>query len=96
MPHKLMDKSKKTYTAFPPAPEKSKLDLEIEDGTYFMGKQAKERAAKTEREEKARQRKEEKKREREQEFVPPEEPGSKPKKRKKNKNKKEKKISRSK
>ncbi|KAK7721367.1 ribosomal RNA assembly protein krr1 [Diaporthe eres] len=85
VPHNVTDKSKKSYTAFPPAPEKSKLDLEIEDGTYFMGKQAKERAAKAEREETARQRKEDKKREREQEFVPPEEPGSKPKKRKKNK-----------
>ncbi|KAJ4415179.1 ribosomal RNA assembly protein krr1 [Gnomoniopsis sp. IMI 355080] len=85
VPLKVTDKSKKTYTAFPPAPEKSKVDLQIESGEYFLGKQAKERAARAEREEKAKQRKEEKKREREQDFVPPEEPGQKPKKRKKTK-----------
>ncbi|EON98958.1 putative ribosomal rna assembly protein krr1 protein [Phaeoacremonium minimum UCRPA7] len=85
VPFSVTDKSKKTYTAFPPAPEKSKVDLQIESGEYFLGKQAKERAAQAERAEKAKQRKEEKKREREQDFVPPEEPGTKPKKRKKSK-----------
>lgn len=85
VPHNVTDKSRKPYTAFPPAPEKSKVDLQIESGEYFLGKQAKERAARAEREETAKQRKEEKKREREQDFVPPEEPGQKPKKRKKTK-----------
>lgn len=84
-PLKVTDKSKKVYTPFPPAPEKSKVDLQIESGEYFLGKEAKQRAAEAERAEKARQKKEEKKREREGEFVPPEENGvssTKPKKRK--------------
>ncbi|KAM7190747.1 KRR1 small subunit processome component [Rhypophila sp. PSN 637] len=84
-PLKVTDKSKKTYTPFPPAPEKSKVDLQIESGEYFLGKEAKQRAAEAERAEKAKQKKEEKKREREGEFVPPEENGAataKPKKRK--------------
>lgn len=81
-PHKVTDKSKKTYTPFPPAPEKSKVDLQIESGEYFLGKEAKQRAAEAERAEKAKQKKEEKKREREREFVPPEESSGKAKKRK--------------
>ncbi|KUI68171.1 KRR1 small subunit processome component [Cytospora mali] len=85
VPHNVTDKAKKVYTPFPPAPEKSKVDIQIENSEYFLGKQAKERAARAEREEKAKERKEEKKREREQEYVPPEEPGSKPKKKKKSK-----------
>ncbi|KAK7748815.1 ribosomal RNA assembly protein krr1 [Cytospora paraplurivora] len=85
VPHNVTDKAKKVYTPFPPAPEKSKVDIQIENSEYFLGKQAKERAARAEREEKAKERKEEKKREREQEYVPPEEAGSKPKKRKKSK-----------
>ncbi|EGS22019.1 uncharacterized protein CTHT_0039040 [Thermochaetoides thermophila DSM 1495] len=81
-PFKINDKSKKPYTPFPPAPEKSKIDLQIESGEYFLSKEAKQRAAEAERAEKARQKKEEKKREREKEFVPPEEDGGKKKKRK--------------
>jgi ribosomal RNA assembly protein len=83
VPHKVTDKAKKTYTPFPPAPEKSKVDKQIESGEYFLGKEAKQRAAEAERAEKAKQKKEEKKREREKEFVPPEEDTGKPKKRKK-------------
>lgn len=41
VPFKVMDKSKKTYTPFPPAPEKSKVDLQIESGEYFLAKEAK-------------------------------------------------------
>lgn len=81
-PFKVTDKSKKAYTPFPPAPEKSKVDLQIESGEYFLGREAKQRAAEAERAEKAKQKKEEKKREREREFVPPEENPAKPKKRK--------------
>lgn len=81
-PLKVTDKSKKTYTPFPPAPEKSKVDMQIESGEYFLGKEAKQRAAEAERTEKAKQKKEEKKREREREFVPPEESSGKTKKRK--------------
>ncbi|PKS08890.1 hypothetical protein jhhlp_003503 [Lomentospora prolificans] len=82
-PFKVNDKTKKPYTPFPPAPEKSKVDLQIESGEYFLGKQAKERAAQTEKMEKQKVKMEEKKREREKDFVPPEE-GPK-KKRKKSK-----------
>ena len=81
-PFKVNDKSKKPYTPFPPAPEKSKVDLQIESGEYFLGKQAKDRAAQAEKMEKQKQKMEEKKREREKEFVPPEE-GPKKKKRRK-------------
>ncbi|GAB1316723.1 ribosomal RNA assembly protein krr1 [Madurella fahalii] len=81
-PLKVTDKSKKTYTPFPPAPEKSKVDMQIESGEYFLGKEAKQRAAEAERAAKAKEKKEEKKREREREFVPPEESSGKTKKRK--------------
>ncbi|KAF4457163.1 KRR1 small subunit processome component [Fusarium austroafricanum] len=82
VPHKVTDKTKKTYTPFPPAPEKSKVDKQIETGEYFLGKAGKERAVQEGRKEKQKKRKEEKSKEREAEFVPPEE-GGRPKKRKK-------------
>ncbi|KAG6040547.1 ribosomal RNA assembly protein krr1 [Claviceps citrina] len=81
VPHKVTDKTKKVYTPFPPAPEKSKVDKQIESGEYFLGKQAKERAVKEERKEKQQLRKEEKAKERQAEFVPPEE--DRPKKKRK-------------
>lgn len=82
-PFKVTDKSKKIYTPFPPPQEKSKVDLQIESGEYFLGKQAKERAEKARREEKMRERQDEKKQERLKEFVPPKEDlGAKEKKRK--------------
>ncbi len=70
-PLKVTDKSKKVYTPFPPPREKSKVDMQIESGEYFLGKQAKERAARERKEEGQRERKAEKKREREKDFVPP-------------------------
>ncbi|KAG5948221.1 ribosomal RNA assembly protein krr1 [Claviceps monticola] len=81
VPHKVIDKAKKVYTPFPPAPEKSKVDKQIETGEYFLGKQAKERVVKEERKEKQQLRKVEKAKEREAEFVPPEE--DRPKKKRK-------------
>ncbi|KAI5788371.1 hypothetical protein EDC01DRAFT_659847 [Geopyxis carbonaria] len=82
-PAKITDKSKKVYTPFPPAPEKSKVDIQIETGEYFLTKQAKERAKKEAREEQRKEKKEEKQKEREKDFVPPvEEDNSGKKKRK--------------
>lgn len=82
-PYNVTDKTKKVYTPFPPAPEKSKVDKQIETGEYFMRKQAKERAVQAERMEKQKIRKEEKAKERQAEFVPPEEEGDRPKKKRK-------------
>ncbi|KAL6717207.1 ribosomal RNA assembly protein krr1 [Lecanora helva] len=75
-PFKITDKSKKPYTPFPPPQEKSKIDLQIESGEYFLGKQAKERAVRERREEKQRQKQAEKKLAKQKEFVPPQESGA--------------------
>jgi ribosomal RNA assembly protein len=82
VPLKVTDKSKKVYTPFPPPQEKSKVDLQIESGEYFLGKQARERALNEERLEKQREKKAEKLKEREKEFAAPKEDGEKKKKRK--------------
>lgn len=88
VPHNVTDKSKKVYTPFPPPMEKSKVDLQIESGEYFLGKQAKERKAKEARAERVRDKMEEKRKSREEEFRPPEENGeSKKEKKKKRKEK---------
>ena len=75
VPLKVTDKSKKVYTPFPPPQEKSKVDLQIESGEYFLGKQAKERATKEERLNKQKEKKVEKAKEREKDFVAPKEDG---------------------
>ncbi|EOA82340.1 uncharacterized protein SETTUDRAFT_157167 [Exserohilum turcica Et28A] len=64
VPHKVNDKSKKPYTPFPPPQEKSKVDLQIESGEYFLGKHAKERKAREEREEKMKEKMDAKRKER--------------------------------
>lgn len=76
VPHNVTDKSKKTYTPFPPAPEKSKVDLQIESGEFFLSKQAKERRAREDRDQRVRERIEEKKLKRAADFVPPMENGN--------------------
>ena len=81
-PFKVTDKSKKTYTPFPPPQEKSKVDLQIESGEFFLGKQAKERAKKEERMERQKEKRQEKEKERDEAFVPPKETGSEKKKKK--------------
>ncbi|KAM5456676.1 ribosomal RNA assembly protein krr1 [Microsporum audouinii] len=83
-PFKVTDKSKKVYTPFPPAQEKSKVDLQIESGEYFLSKQAKERARKEETMEKQREKRAEKMKEQEKDFIPPkEDTGEKKKKKRK-------------
>jgi ribosomal RNA assembly protein len=72
-PFKITDKSKKVYTPFPPPQEKSKIDLQIESGEYFLGKYAKERAKKEERLEKQKEKREERQRQRTHAFLPPQE-----------------------
>ncbi|RAL16403.1 KRR1 small subunit processome component [Aspergillus homomorphus CBS 101889] len=90
-PFKITDKTKKVYTPFPPAPEKSKVDLQIESGEYFLSKEAKDRAQKEEIMERQRVKREEKMKEREKAFVPPEELEAAEKAKKDKKDKKEKK-----
>ncbi|KAG9943977.1 eukaryotic type KH-domain (KH-domain type I), partial [Aureobasidium melanogenum] len=75
VPHIVTDKSKKTYTPFPPAQEKSKVDLQIESGEYFLSKQAKERQEKQRREDAMREKMEEKRLARQQDYIAPDEPG---------------------
>ncbi|KAF1983328.1 hypothetical protein K402DRAFT_466133 [Aulographum hederae CBS 113979] len=72
-PKKIREKG--PYTPFPPQQEKSKIDLQIESGEFFLAKGAKERKAREEREEKVREKMEEKKRKRAKEFVAPKEEG---------------------
>ena len=81
-PAKVVDKTKKVYTPFPPPREKSKVDLQIESGEYFLGKQARERAVKEGKEAKQREKMAEKRRVKESDLVPPKEDASKKKKRK--------------
>ena len=84
VPYKVTDKSKKNYTPFPPPQEKSKVDLQMESGEYFLTQQAKERAKKEKREEMVREKTKERKKKREEAFEAPREDGEK-KKRKRRK-----------
>lgn len=74
-PVNVTDKTKKMYTPFPPPQEKSKIDLQIESGEYFLAKQAKERVKREEKLEKQKEKKAEKEKERAAAFVPPSEDG---------------------
>lgn len=82
-PFKVTDKAKKVYTPFPPAQEKSKVDMQMESGEYFLTQMAKERASKEKKEEAVRGKIEEKKRKREEAFQAPREDGEAKKKKKK-------------
>jgi ribosomal RNA assembly protein len=70
VPHKVTDKTKKVYTPFPPAPEKSKMDEQMETGEYFLTKEARERARLAEKRESNKDAKRERMRERAKDFVP--------------------------
>ncbi|TGZ82680.1 ribosomal RNA assembly protein mis3 [Ascodesmis nigricans] len=82
-PAKITDKSKKVYNPFPNAPEKSKIDLQMETGEFFLNKQAKERAVLEEREAKRKEKQLEKQKEREKDFIAPPEDGEKKSKKRK-------------
>ncbi|KAG8531689.1 ribosomal RNA assembly protein krr1 [Bacidia gigantensis] len=84
-PFKVTDKSKKVYTPFPPPPEQSKVDKQIESGEFFLGKAAKERKEREKRDEKQREKIKEKKAAKESEYVPPAENGEEREKKKKKK-----------
>lgn len=86
-PFKVTDKRAKVYTPFPPPREKSKVDLQIESGEYFLNQAAKERAKRERREELGREKMVERKRRREEAFeAPTEEREVKRKKTKKRRN----------
>lgn len=82
-PFNITDKSKKVYTPFPPPQEKSKIDLQIESGEYFLSKSAKERSVKEQREAQMVAKMEEKKRKRQADYEAPTENGDTKKKSKK-------------
>lgn len=87
VPLKVTDKSKKVYTPFPPPQEKSKVDMQIESGEYFLSKGSRERAEKEKRLEKQKETKLEKMKEREQEFKAPKEDGEKKERKKRRRDK---------
>jgi len=84
-PLRVTDKAKKVYTPFPPPREKSKVDLQIESGEYFLNRQAKERRKEEDRDLQQREKARERKEKREAEFVPPREGGEEKEKKKKKK-----------
>ena len=88
-PLKVTDKSKKVYTPFPPPQERSKVDLQIETGEYFIGRQAKERMVKENRQEKMKDKMEQKKKQREKDFLPPKEDKAEKKEKKEKKRKRD-------
>ncbi|GKE21926.1 KRR1 small subunit processome component, partial [Tanacetum coccineum] len=71
---KVQTKEKKEYTPFPPPQPPSKIDLQLENGEYFLNEQKKSKKQWQERQEKQAEKTAENKRKREEAFKPPEEP----------------------
>ncbi|XP_021908504.1 KRR1 small subunit processome component homolog [Carica papaya] len=67
-------KEKKPYTPFPPQPQPSKIDLQLESGEYFLSEKKKSAKKWQEKQEKQAEKTAENKRKREAAFVPPKEP----------------------
>jgi len=78
VPHKVTDKSRKVYTPFPPAPEKSQMDIDMDTGRYFLSKEAQKRIRQDERRADGSAARREKMREREKDFVPGQDRGDAP------------------
>lgn len=78
----MRDKTKASYTPFPPPQEASKIDKQIESGEYFLAKEAKKRAAREERTQIQRTKQAARLKEREAAFMPPKEDTEKKRKRK--------------
>ena len=85
VPRNVTDKSKKVYTPFPPPQEKSKVDVQMETGEYFLAKSVQERGKKERQVEVMKAKMEAKKVRRESEFEAPKEDGEKKKKKKRKK-----------
>lgn len=85
VPFKVTDKAKKVYTPFPPQQEKSKVDIQIETGEYFLSKHAQDRARKDDMMDKQKEKRDEKMKELEKDFIAPEENTGEKKKKKKRK-----------
>ena len=65
---------KKVYTPFPPAPQPSKVDLQLESGEYFLKPHEKKRNEQAKQLEAQAKHAVEREREREKAFIAPEEP----------------------
>jgi ribosomal RNA assembly protein len=85
VPHRVVDKSKKVYTPFPPPAEKSKVDVQMETGEYFLTKEAKRWGERERRAEVVREKMEGKRKQREEAFEAPKEEGDSKKRKKKRK-----------
>lgn len=70
---KSSSKEKKEYTPFPPLPQPSKVDLQLESGEYFMNEDMRKRKRVAQQKAERKAKSEEKKAAREQAFVPPDE-----------------------
>ncbi|KAK3672031.1 ribosomal RNA assembly protein krr1 [Recurvomyces mirabilis] len=79
----VVNEKKKVYTPFPPPQEKSKVDLQIESGEYFLSREAQARGVREKRDEVMREKTAERKRKREEAFEAPKEEGEGRKKKKK-------------